>query len=213
MLKVTTFLKDTFAALFRFINSLYIPSGDEPVGSPSTKGLPAKYPDRIFNTPISECGFTGLAGGAAISGLKPIVEIMYPDFALVAADQLFNHIGKLRHMYGNSVEMPIVVRTRIGIGCGYGGQHSMDPIGIFSLFSGWRIVAPSNAFDYIGLLNSAIQSKDPVLIIEHHSLYPQEFQVPKNNVDYFVPLDKAKCIKSGDDVTLLSYCSTVELAK
>lgn len=183
--------------------------GGGPYGA--TKSLPAKYPDRVLNTPISESGFSGLAGGAAISGLRPIVEIMFPDFALVAADQLFNQIGKLRHIYGNSIEMPIVVRTRIAIGCGYGGQHSMDPVGLFALWSGWRILAPSNAFDYIGLFNSAMQCKDPVLMFEHHSLYPVKADVPENNLDYFVQMGKAKTIKSGNDVTILCYCSTVPL--
>jgi len=160
--------------------------GGGPYGA--AKGLPAKYPDRVLNTPISEAGFTGLAGGAAMSGLRPVVEIMFPDFALVAADQLFNQIGKLRHIYGDSTAMPLVVRTRIAIGCGYGGQHSMDPVGLFSLFSGWTVVAPADAFDYIGLFNSAMQSLNPVLIVEHHELYPQPCEVPKDDLDYFIPL-------------------------
>ncbi len=181
--------------------------GGGPYGA--TKGLPAQYPDRVLNTPISEAGFVGLAGGAAMSGLRPIVEIMFPDFALVAADQLFNQVGKLRHMYGDSTEMPVVVRTRIAIGCGYGGQHSMDPVGIFSLFSGWIIAAPSNAFDYIGLFNSAMTSKNPVLMMEHHELYPLKGDVPENNLDYFVPLGKAKILRQGSDVTVLSYSKMI----
>ena len=183
--------------------------GGGPYGA--TKGLPAKYPDRILNTPISESGFTGLAGGAAMSGLRPVVEIMFPDFALVAADQLFNQIGKLRHMYGNTTDMPVVVRTRIAIGCGYGGQHSGDPSGIFSLFSGWTICAPSSAFDYIGLFNSAMQSKDPILMVEHHLLYPAQSDIPKGNLDYFVQIGKAKVLRPGSDVTVLCYASTVDL--
>ena len=185
--------------------------GGGPYGA--TKNLPQKYPKRVLNTPISECGFTGLAGGAAMSGLRPVVEIMFPDFALVAADQLFNQIGKLRHMYGNSADMPIVVRTRIAIGCGYGGQHSGDPAGLFSLFSGWHIVVPSNAFDYIGLFNSAMMCKDPVLIIEHHSLYSKTFQVPKDNLDYFIPLGKAKVVREGPDISVVCYSSTVGLVE
>jgi len=183
--------------------------GGGPYGA--TKGLAEKFPGRVFNTPISESGFTGLAGGAAMCGLRPVVEIMFPDFALVAADQLFNQIGKLRHMYGNSVDMPVVVRTRIAIGCGYGGQHSGDPAALFSLFSGWRIVAPSNAFDYIGLFNSALRCLDPVLIMEHHSLYPVRFDVPKGNLDYFIPFGKARSITEGDDVTVACYSSMVPL--
>ena len=137
---------------------------------------------------------------------------MFPDFALVAADQLFNQIGKIRHIYNNSVDMPLVVRTRIAIGCGYGGQHSMDPVGLFSLFSGWRIVAPSNAFDYIGLFNSAMLCKDPVLIVEHNAIYPTESSVPMNNLDYFIELGKAKVIRQGSSATIICYSSTVNLA-
>ena len=185
--------------------------GGGPYGA--TKGLPAKYPLRVLNTPISECGFVGLAGGAAMSGLKPIVEIMFPDFALVAADQLLNQLGKLRHIYGNSTDMPVVVRTRIAMGCGYGGQHSMDPVGLFGLFSGWRMVAPSNAFDYIGLFNTAMRSLDPVLIVEHHELYPAKSDVPKDDIDYCIPFGKAKVVRTGKDVTVLAYSSAVNLCK
>ncbi len=177
----------------------------------ATKGLPEKFPERILNTPISEAGFVGLAGGAAMSGLMPVVEIMFPDFSLVAADQLFNQIGKLRYIYGNTTDMPVVVRTRISIGCGYGGQHSMDPVGLFSLFAGWAIIAPSNAYDYIGLFNSAILSKDPVLIMEHNQLYALKFDMPRSNLDYFVKLGKAKIKLQGNDVTVLCYSSTVDL--
>lgn len=171
----------------------------------ATKGLPEKYPDRVLNTPISEAGFTGLGLGAAMSGMRPVIEIMFPDFALVAADQIFNQIAKARHMYGNTTDIPLVLRTRIAAGCGYGGQHSMDPVGLYALFSGWRIVAPSNAFDYIGLFNTAMQSNDPVVIIEHHQLYTLKFPVTENNLDYFVPFGKAKILSPGDDITVITY--------
>ena len=171
----------------------------------ATKGLPQKYPRRVVNTPISEAGFVGLACGTAMSGMKPIVEIMFPDFSLVAADQLFNQIGKARHMYGGTTELPIVVRARIAIGCGYGGQHSMDPIGLFALFPGWRIVAPGNAFDYIGLFNTAMASTDPVLILEHHSLYGAKSPVPVQDLDYCIPFGKSKLLRDGGDVTVVSY--------
>ncbi len=171
----------------------------------ANKGLPAKYPDRVLNTPISEAGFTGLGLGTAMSGMRTIVEILYPDFTLVAADQIFNQIGKARHMYGNTTNIPLVLRTRIAIGCGYGGQHSMDPVGLYGLFSGWRIVAPANAFDYIGLFNTAMQSNDPVLIMEHNSLETLKFPVPANNVDYFIEFGKARQIQEGNDVTLIAY--------
>jgi len=130
---------------------------------------------------------------------------MFPDFGLVAADQIFNQIGKARHMYGNTTDIPLVLRTRIAAGCGYGGQHSMDPVGLYSLFSGWRMIAPSNSFDYIGLFNTAMQSNDPVVIVEHHSLYTLKFPVPENNIDYFIPFGKARMVSEGTDVTIITY--------
>jgi len=175
----------------------------------ATKGLAARFPRRVINTPIAEGGFTGLALGMAMSGMKPVVEIMFPDFALVAADQMFNQIGKARHMYGNTTDLPLVVRTRVAIGCGYGGQHSMDPVGLYSLFPGWRIVAPSDSMDYIGLFNSAMHSRDPVLMIEHHSLYGKDFSVPEGNLDYCFPLGRARVVAEGTDVTLLTYGALV----
>lgn len=178
----------------------------------ATKGLPERYPGRIINTPISEAGFSGLACGAAICGLKPVVEIMFPDFALVAADQIFNHIGKLRHIYGGRIRMPLVIRTRVAIGCGYGGQHSMDPVSLFAMFPGWRIVAPTTPFDYIGLFNSAMLSEDPVLVVEHHELYNKTGRIPSDGYDHYVAMGKAKKLTEGADVTVLAYSSAVALA-
>ncbi|WP_170386221.1 alpha-ketoacid dehydrogenase subunit alpha/beta [Ruegeria atlantica] len=177
----------------------------------ATKGLAEKYPDRIIPTPIAEAGFSGLAGGVAMSGkYRPVVELMYPDFALVAADQLFNQIGKARHMFGGDTAMPIVFRTKIAIGTGYGSQHSMDPAGLFAQWPGWRIVAPSTAFDYVGLMNSALACDDPVLVIEHVGLYTQKMPGPVNDYDYFIPLGKAKVVREGSAMTILTYSAMVE---
>ena len=175
----------------------------------ATRGIKEVFPERLINTPISECGFVGMAGGAAMAGMRPVVEIMFPDFALVACDQLFNQIGKLRHMYGGQASFPLVARTRVAIGQGYGGQHSMNPVGLFSLFSGWRIMAPSNAFDYIGLFNTAVRFNDPVLIIEHADLYEKKDRVPLDRRDYFVAYGKAKVVRPGKDVTCLTYLTGV----
>ncbi len=175
----------------------------------ATRDLPAQYPDRVLNTPISEAGFVGLACGAAAAGLRPIVEIMFPDFSLVAADQLFNQIAKIRYMYGGSADAPLVVRTRVAIGCGYGAQHSMDPVGLYALFPGWRIVVPSDSFDYIGLFNSAMRSRDPVLIVEHHSLYNRRFPAPKQDLDYFVRFGKARVVETGSSLTAIAYGAMV----
>jgi len=179
----------------------------------ATQGINEVFPERLINTPISECGFVGMAGGAAMAGLRPVVEIMYPDFALVACDQLFNQIGKLRHMYGGQVSFPLVVRTRVAIGQGYGGQHSMNPAGLFGLFSGWRVVAPANAFDYIGLFNTAVRYNDPVLIIEHADLYDQKSRVPHDTLDYCVAYGKARVVRSGAHLTVLTYLTGVNDAE
>ena len=171
----------------------------------ATKGLTERFPDRIINTPISEGGFSGLAFGTAQIGMRAIVEIMFADFALVAADQLFNQISKARHMYGDTTDVPLLVRSRVGTGLGYGAQHSMDPVGLYALFPGFRIVAPANAFDYIGLFNSAMVSEDPVAILEHNALYTAQFPVPVGNLDYFVPFGSARVVATGSDVTVLTY--------
>ncbi len=175
----------------------------------ATRGIVEAFPERIFNTPISETGFVGMAGGAASNGLRPIVEIMFPDFALMASDQMFNQIGKLRHMYGGQVSFPLVLRTRVAIGYGYGGQHSMDPAGLFGLFPGWRVVAPSNAWDYIGMFNTAMQLEDPVLVLEHGMLYDLPDQVPAGDLDYCVPYGAARVARPGDALTVLTYLTGV----
>ena len=170
----------------------------------ATWELSERFPGRVLNTPISESGFCGFAAGAAMAGLRPVVELMFPDFGLVAADQLFNHIAKLRHMYGGKSPIPLVVRTRMAIGCGYGGQHSGDPVALFSLFPGWRIVAPTTSYDYIGMFNSAMRCEDPVLIVEDHVLYDRKGLVPEDR-DYFLPLDRARRVRAGSKVTVLAY--------
>ena len=171
----------------------------------ATKGLPERFPGRIINTPISEGGFAGLGFGAAQLGMRVVVEIMFADFALVAADQLFNQISKGRHMYGDTTDVPLVVRTRIGTGLGYGAQHSMDPVGLYGLFPGFRIVVPATSADYIGLFNSAMHSLDPVVILEHNSLYTQSFPVPSGDLDYCLPFGQADLVAEGDDLTIVTY--------
>ena len=176
----------------------------------ATKGIPQTFPDRIFNTPISECGFVGLSAGAASAGLRPVVEIMFPDFSLVAADQLFNQLGKLRYMFNGEMSFPLVLRTRFAVGAGYGGHHSMDPVGIFGLFAGWRIMGASTPFDYAGLFNTAIRFNDPVLIIDDHRLYSQKGAVPDSPLDHFIKYGKAKVVKEGSDLTVLSYLGMMQ---
>ena len=179
----------------------------------ATRGLKDKYPDRVLGTPISENAFAGLGGGMAMDGrFKPVVEFMYPDFMWVAADQVFNQIGKARHMFGGDINMPLVLRTKVAMGSGYGSQHLMDPAGVFVTNPGWRIVAPSNPFDYIGLMNAALQLRDPVLVIEHIDLYASSGQAPVDDLDYLTPFGKAAVRRQGDDVTVLSYLSMVKVS-
>jgi 2-oxoisovalerate dehydrogenase E1 component len=177
----------------------------------ATKGLVKKYGEgRILGTPISENAFVGLGGGLALDGrFVPVVEFMYPDFLWVAADQVFNQIGKARHMFGGDNPVPLVLRTKVAMGSGYGSQHLMDPAGIFATSPGWRIVAPSTAADYVGLMNAALALGDPVLVIEHVDLYPVPDRIPAGDLDYIIPPGTAAVRRVGSDVTVISYLSMV----
>ena len=172
----------------------------------ATRGLKDAFPDRVLGTPISENAFAGLGGGIALDGrFKPVVEFMYADFMWVAADQLFNQIGKARHMFGGEDDVPFVLRSKVAMGTGYGSQHSMDPAGVFATAAGWRIVAPSTPFDYVGLMNSALQCKDPVVVIEHVDLYASLGDGPVDDLDYCIPVGKAAIRKAGSKLTILTY--------
>ncbi|MDX6365049.1 MAG: 2-oxoisovalerate dehydrogenase component [Nocardioidaceae bacterium] len=172
----------------------------------ATRGLPDRFPGRVLGTPISENAFAGLAGGIAIDGrFRPVVEFMYADFMWVAADQLFNQIAKARHMYGGSSGVPLVLRSKVAMGTGYGSQHSMDPAGIFATSAGWRIVAPSTPYDYVGLMNTALRLQDPVVVLEHVDLYTATGPGPVDDWDYCLPVGKAAVVRPGSDLTVLSY--------
>jgi 2-oxoisovalerate dehydrogenase E1 component len=177
----------------------------------ATRGLAERFPDRVLGTPISENAFCGLGGGIAMDGrFRPIVELMYSDFMWVAADQVFNQIGKARHMFGGDMPVPFVLRTKVAMGTGYGSQHSMDPAGIFATAPGWRIVAPATAFDYVGLLNAAIACDDPVLVIEHVDLYGRTDPAPIDDLDYIIPPGRAALRRSGRHATIITYLSMVQ---
>ena len=177
----------------------------------ATKGLKEKFDERVLGTPISEAAFSGLGGGLALDGrYYPVVELMYADFIWVAADQLFNQIGKARHMFGGGHDMPLLLRIKIGTGTGYGSQHSMDPAGILATSVGWRIIAPSTPLDYVGLVNAAMKLKDPVAVLEHDAdLYKITGVAPKHDFDYILPPGEAAVRRAGSDVTVISYLSMV----
>ncbi|HEY6746344.1 MAG TPA: thiamine pyrophosphate-dependent enzyme [Mycobacteriales bacterium] len=176
----------------------------------ATRGLADAHPDRVLGTPISENSFTGLAGGIAIDGrYRPVVELMYADFMWVAADQLFNQIGKARHMYGGTGPVPYVLRSKTATGTGYGSQHSMDPAGIYATAPGWRIVAPSTPYDYVGLMNSALRCEDPVVVLEHVDLYGSAGPGPVGDLDYCLPVGRAAVRRSGEALTIVAYLAMV----
>jgi 2-oxoisovalerate dehydrogenase E1 component len=177
----------------------------------ATKGLKDKFPDRVLGTPISENAFAGLGCGIATDGrFRPVVEFMYPDFMWVAADQVFNQIGKARHMFGGEHGVPLVLRSKVAMGSGYGSQHLMDPAGIMVTNPGWRVVAASTPFDYIGLMNAALALEDPVFVIEHIDLYAESGNIPVTDLDYQIELGKAAIRRPGKDVTVLTYLSMVK---
>lgn len=180
--------------------------------SGATKNIGERFPNRLIGTPICENGFTGLALGAALNGMRTVVEIMYPDFSLVAADQLFNQIAKVRHMFGGEFPVRVLVRSRVSAGTGYGSQHSMDASGLFALYPGWRIIAPSTPYDYIGLLNAALACDDPVLMVEFNDLLRTTGPVPED-WNYIIPIGKAKTVRLGQRCTILTYGTMVSASK
>jgi 2-oxoisovalerate dehydrogenase E1 component len=123
----------------------------------------------------------------------------------VAADQLFNQIAKARHMYGGTDDVPLVLRSKVAMGTGYGSQHSMDPAGIFATSVGWRIVAPSTPFDYVGLMNAALRCKDPVVVLEHVDLYASTGPGPVEDYDFVLPIGRAAVRRTGSQLTVLTY--------
>jgi 2-oxoisovalerate dehydrogenase E1 component len=172
----------------------------------ATRGLKEAFPDRVLGTPISENAFAGLGGGIALDGrFRPVVEFMYADFLWVAADQLFNQIAKARHMFGGDGKVPIVVRSKVAMGTGYGSQHSMDPAGVFATSVGWRIVAPSTPFDYVGLMNTALACDDPVVVLEHVDLYTSTGPGLPDDFDHYLPVGKAAIRRRGEALTVLTY--------
>ena len=169
-----------------------------------TKGLLEAFGrDRVFNTPISEATICGTAVGAAMLGLRPVVELMYMDFALMASDQLANQAAKWHYMSGAQLEVPLVVRASVGAGKGYGGQHSQSLESIFTHTPGLYVVYPSTPADAKGLLKSAIRTNNPVIFVESQGLYGTKGVVPEG--DHLVPLGVARVAREGADATIVAW--------
>ncbi|MCL4417215.1 MAG: dehydrogenase E1 component subunit alpha/beta, partial [Actinobacteria bacterium] len=163
--------------------------------------------DRVFNTSISESGIVGAAVGMAMTGLIPIAEIMYDDFILMAMDQIGNQAAKWSYMSGGQVNLPLVIRTTIGGGKGYAGQHSQSLEAIAAHMPGLIVIAPSNAYDAKGLLKSAIRGSNPVIFFEHQFVYNLLSEVPDE--EYLVPIGKAEIKRKGNDITIISWSNTI----
>ncbi|HEU4673445.1 MAG TPA: pyruvate dehydrogenase complex E1 component subunit beta [Candidatus Limnocylindrales bacterium] len=196
-------LRDELAA----DDSVVVLGEDVTVGGPfgATAGLAEEFgATRIRNTPISEGTIVGLAVGAAARGLRPIVEIMFIDFATLAMDQLVNHAAKLRYMSGGQLTVPLTIRVQGGASGAFGAHHSQSLEAWFAHVPGLRVVAPSTPADAYGLLRAAIRDPDPVLVIEHRALYWGRGPVETGDAA-IVPIGRAAIRRPGRDVTLISY--------
>ncbi len=159
---------------------------------------------RVMDTPITEHGFTGLAVGAAMAGLKPIVEFMTWNFAMQAMDQIINSAAKTHYMSGGAVSCPIVFRGPNGAAASVGAQHSQDYSAWYMAIPGLKVVSPSNAADAKGLLKAAIRDNAPVVMLENELLYGEKGEVPEGD-DFTIEIGKANIMKEGADVTIISY--------
>jgi pyruvate dehydrogenase E1 component beta subunit len=169
-----------------------------------TKGLYKKYGDlRVLDTPIAENGFTGMAIGAAMTGLKPIIEGMNMGFLLLAFNQISNNAGMLRYTSGGNFSIPVVIRGPGGVGRQLGAEHSQRLEAYFQAVPGLKIVACSTPYNAKGLLKAAIRDPNPVLFFEHVLLYNLKEEIPDG--EYVLPLDKAEIVRPGKDVTILTY--------
>jgi pyruvate dehydrogenase E1 component beta subunit len=173
-----------------------------------TEGLFAEFgPGRVIDTPLSEAGFVGLGVGAAIAGRRPVVEMLFIDFLLLAMDQVVNQAAKYRFMSGDQGHVPLVIRTQGGAGNSLAGQHSQSLEAIFHHIPGLKVVMPSTPADAKGLLKTAIRDDDPVIFIEHKLLYMTEGEVPEGEL--LVPFGAAEVRRAGTDVTLVAWSHMV----
>ena len=177
-----------------------------------TKGLRPRFGnDRVLDTHLAEISFVGAAAGAAATGLRPVVELMFVDFMGVCFDQLFNQAAKFRYMFGGKAVTPMVVRTMYGAGLRAASQHSQCLYPIFTHIPGLKVAVPSNAYEAKGLLIQAIREDDPVIFFEHKMLYDEMADVPDE--PYTIPFGEARVTREGEDVTIVAFGRMVSLAE
>lgn len=176
-----------------------------------TKGFFDHFgPERVLDTPIAEGVIVGAANGAAMAGLRPVAELMTINFAFLAMDQIVNHSAKLRSMFGGQITAPVVIRAVGGGGRQLGATHSQTPDVVFAHFPGLKVVAPGTPHDAKGLLKAAIRSEDPVLFIEHATLYQAKGEVPEG--EYLEPIGVSKIQRPGRDVTIVTYSKMLQVS-
>ncbi len=167
-----------------------------------TSGLYDRFgPERVIDTPISESAIVGAANGAALTGMRPVAEIMFVDFIGVCMDQVYNQAAKFRYMFGGKAKTPWVLRSMIGAGMRAGAQHSQTLHPVFTMIPGLKVVMPTNAYDAKGLMIQAIRDDDPVIFLESKVLYQTEAEVPDEA--YAIPFGEAEYLREGDDVTVV----------
>ncbi|MGY8822432.1 MAG: alpha-ketoacid dehydrogenase subunit beta [Candidatus Latescibacterota bacterium] len=168
-------------------------------------------PQRVLDTPIAEAGYIGLSVGAAMTGMRPIAELMFGDFALLAMDQIVNQAAKIRYMTGGQCKVPLTIRLSMGAGRSSAAQHSQSLQAIFAHIPGLKVVLPSTPRDAKGLLKSAIRDDNPVLFFEDKMMYNDKGPVPDED-DFLIPLGQADVKRTGSDVTLVATSSMVTVA-
>jgi len=177
----------------------------------ATKGLREEFGrERVRDAPITETAFIGAGVGAAISGLRPVVELMLVDFALVAMDQILNQMAKTQYMTGGAVKIPLTLRAIYGAGTSSGATHSECLISLFAHMPGLKVVVPSNPYDAKGLLISSIRDDNPVVFMEHRLLYQKKGPVPEEV--YTIPLGVSNIVREGEDLTVIATGKMIELA-
>lgn len=170
----------------------------------ATRGLADEFgADRVRNTPISEAGFISAGLGAACAGMRPIVELMYMDFSLVAADSIINQVAKTRYIFGGKAKVPLVIRGQQGVGRGNAATHSQSLETLFMHFPGLKVAMPSTAEDAAGLLRAAIRDDNPTIMIEHKALYTQKSEVP-DDPEFMIPWGKGRVFREGKDCTIIA---------